>query len=88
MGSGTDLTKQVADVVLVDNNFTSIVEAIEEGRRIYDNIQKFILYLLSCNSSEIYIMLIAVSAGIPVPFTPGGFCLFFFKEKDAHFFKL
>jgi len=70
MGSGTDLTKQVADVVLTDNNFTSIVEAIEEGRRIYDNIQKFILYLLSCNSSEIYIMLVAVAVGLPVPFTP------------------
>lgn len=71
MGGGTDLTKQVADIVLTDNNFKSIVAAIEEGRRIYDNIQKFVIYLLSCNSSEIYVMLIAVSAGLPVPFTPG-----------------
>src|SRR5690554_302780 len=70
MGSATDLTKECADIILTDNNFSSIVAALEEGRRIYDNIQKFVMYLLSCNSSEIYVMLAAVFAGIPVPFTP------------------
>jgi len=70
MGSATDLTKECADIILTDNHFSSIIAALEEGRRIYDNIQKFILYLLSCNSSEIYVMLVAIFAGIPVPFTP------------------
>ena len=60
---------QAADIVLVDDNFATIVAAVEEGRRVYDNIQKFIVYLLSCNSAEIFVMLIAVAVGLPTPFT-------------------
>jgi len=55
--------------VLVDDNFATIVSAVEEGRRVYDNIQKFIVYLLSCNSAEIFIVLLAVAVGLPTPFT-------------------
>lgn len=56
-------------MVLVDDNFATIVSAVEEGRRVYDNIQKFIVYLLSCNSAEIFIVLLAVAVGLPTPFT-------------------
>lgn len=68
--SATDLTKQSADIILTDDNLNSLIPAIEEGRRTYDNIQKFIMYLLSCNSAEIYVMLIAIGVGLPAPFTP------------------
>ncbi|XP_011270648.1 hypothetical protein CAOG_08970 [Capsaspora owczarzaki ATCC 30864] len=68
--AGTDITKQAADIVLADDNFTTIVTAIEEGRRVYDNIRKFILYLLSCNVAEILCMLFAVIIDLPIPFTP------------------
>jgi len=67
--SGTDLAKQSASIILMDDDISTLVAAIEEGRRTYDNIHKFILYLLSCNSSEIWVMLFAVSAGLPTPFT-------------------
>jgi Ca2+-transporting ATPase len=59
--AGTEITKQAADIVLADDNFVTIVEAVREGRRVYDNILKFIVYLLSCNSAEIIIMLLYVS---------------------------
>ena len=52
-----------------DDNFRSIVSAIAEGRAIYDNIQKFVYYLLSANSAEIWVMLLSVAAGQPAPFT-------------------
>lgn len=68
--TGTDLTKQSADMVLLNDNFASIVDAIEEGRLTFDNIRKFVLYLLTCNSSYIYIMLVTVAAGLAAPFTP------------------
>jgi len=68
--TGTDVTKEVSDMVITDDNFASIVAAVEEGRGIYDNIKKFIHYLLSCNAGEILVMLVASLAGMPVPLLP------------------
>jgi Ca2+-transporting ATPase len=66
-GTGTDVTKEASDMVLTDDNFTSIVNAVEEGRGIFDNIQKFVHYLLSCNAGEVLLMFVAALAGWPVP---------------------
>jgi len=68
--AGTDVTKEVSDMVITDDNFTSIVSAIEEGRGIYDNIKKFVHYLLSCNTGEILVMFTAALTGLPVPLLP------------------
>lgn len=68
--SGTDVTKEASAMVLTDDNFTSIVNAVEEGRTIFDNIQKVVLYLLSCNCGEILLMLAATLLGWPAPLVP------------------
>lgn len=68
--SGTDVTKEASDIVLADDNFATIVAAIEEGRVIYDNIRKFIRYLLGCNVGEVLTMLLATIAGLPLPLLP------------------
>ena len=65
--TGTDVTREAADMVLTDDNFASIVSAVEEGRGIYDNIQKFMHYLLSCNAGEVLVMFVAAVAGWPAP---------------------
>ena len=65
--TGTDVTKEASDMILMDDNFASIVSAIEEGRGIFDNIRKFIHFLLSCNTSEVLLMFIAALAGWPIP---------------------
>jgi Ca2+-transporting ATPase len=67
--AGSDVTKESADMVLIDDNFASIVNAVEEGRGIFDNIQKVVHYLLACNASEILLMLVAGLAGWPAPLT-------------------
>ncbi|MBN1667665.1 MAG: cation-translocating P-type ATPase [Anaerolineales bacterium] len=67
--TGTDVTKETADMVLTDDNYASIVSAVEQGRIIYSNIRKFVYYLLSCNLAEIAIIFIATLAGLPVPLT-------------------
>ena len=68
--TGTDVTKEVSDMVLTDDNFASIVNAVEEGRGIYNNIQEFVHYLLSCNISEVALVLFAAVVGWPVPLLP------------------
>jgi Ca2+-transporting ATPase len=68
--SGTDVTKEASAMVLTDDNFASIVNAVEEGRGIYDNIQKVLQYLLSCNCGEIFLMLLAALLGWPAPLIP------------------
>ncbi len=68
--TGTDVSKEVADMVLTDDNFASIVSAIEQGRIIYANIRKFIFFLVSCNIAEILIIFSSILAGLPIPLRP------------------
>jgi Ca2+-transporting ATPase len=65
--TGTDVTKEASDMVLMDDNFASIVSAVEEGRTIYDNIRKFVHYLLATNAGEVLLMFVAALVGWPAP---------------------
>jgi Ca2+-transporting ATPase len=68
--TGTDVAKQTADMVLTDDNFASIVAAIEQGRIIYSNIRKFVYFLLACNVGEILIIFGSMLGGLPIPLRP------------------
>ena len=65
--TGTDVTKDASDMVVTDDNFASIAAAVEEGRSIYDNIRKFVLFLLSSNVGEILVMFVGILVGLPIP---------------------
>jgi Ca2+-transporting ATPase len=67
--TGTDVAKEAADMVLTDDNYASIVAAVEQGRIIYSNIRKFVFFLLSSNVAEIMIIFLATLAGLPTPLT-------------------
>ncbi|MGI6643471.1 MAG: cation-translocating P-type ATPase [Bacillota bacterium] len=68
--SGTDVAREASSIVLLNDDFSTIVKAIEEGRAIYDNIRKFIRYMFSCNLGEIFAMVGAVILGLPLPLSP------------------
>lgn len=68
--TGTDVAKNTADLILTDDNFSSIVAAVEEGRIIYSNIKKFVFFLLSCNIGEIFLVFTSILLNLPVPLLP------------------
>jgi Ca2+-transporting ATPase len=68
--AGTDVAREAADMILLDDNFATIVAAVREGRRIFDNIRKFVKYSVTCNSAEIWTLFLAPFLGLPIPLLP------------------
>jgi P-type Ca2+ transporter type 2C len=68
--TGSEVSREAADMVLADDNFATVVAAVREGRRIYDNLRRFVRYTLTSNSGEIWVMLLAPFAGLPLPLLP------------------
>jgi Ca2+-transporting ATPase len=68
--TGTDVTKETADIVLMDDNFTTLVQAVEQGRTVYSNVRKFVRYLLSCNIGEVLTVFLAIIMGLPLVLLP------------------
>lgn len=70
VGTGTDVAKEAADIVLLDNDFSTIIEAVREGRGIFDNIRKVVAYLMTSSLSEVVLMFGALALGLPLPLLP------------------
>lgn len=68
--SGTDVSKQAADIILLDDNFATLCSAVRQGRTIYSNIRKFVRYLISCNIGEVIVMFLSIVLGMPVVLLP------------------